>query len=41
MSHDRDNHEEIAHDYLNQTKPDVLLGGGGHGLSVESAERAG
>ncbi len=37
----RNNLSEIAHDYLHLTRPNVLLGGGGNGLTVESAETAG
>ncbi|MBN2406989.1 MAG: alkaline phosphatase [Elusimicrobia bacterium] len=37
----RDNFSEIADDYLNQTRPDVLLGGGGEGMSESSARAAG
>lgn len=37
----RNNLNEIASDYLNQTLPNVLFGGGGNGLSVESTESAG
>jgi len=32
---------DIASDYLTQTRPDVLLGGGANGLSVASAQGAG
>jgi alkaline phosphatase len=32
---------EIATDYLNQTRPNVLFGGGGKGISISSAEHAG
>ena len=31
----------IASDFLNQTKPNLLLGGGGNGMSIESAQAAG
>lgn len=31
----------IASDYLNQTKPNILFGGGGYGMSVGAAESAG
>jgi alkaline phosphatase len=31
----------IAGDYLNQTLPDVLLGGGSHGMTPEAAQAAG
>lgn len=34
-------YDPIAADYLVQTRPHVLLGGGGYGLSVESAQAAG
>jgi alkaline phosphatase len=37
----RSNYTEIAADYLNQTRPDVLLGGGDNGLTVANAEAAG
>lgn len=37
----RANTSEIAADYLNQTRPDVLLGGGANGLSVSAALGAG
>ena len=37
----RSNLDEIAVDYLYQTKPDVLFGGGGNGLTVMAAEAAG
>ena len=37
----RGNLAEIAEDYLNQTRPDVLLGGGGNGLTDTEAEAAG
>ena len=36
----RYNQEQIAYDYLNRTRPEVLLGGGG-GLSAEAAAAAG
>ena len=36
----RGNLPEIAEDYLNQTRPNVLLGGGGNGLSESAAEAA-
>jgi alkaline phosphatase len=32
---------EIATDYLNQTRPNVLFGGGDNGISISSAEHAG
>lgn len=32
---------EIALDYLNQTRPDILFGGGANGMSAESAQQAG
>jgi alkaline phosphatase len=37
----RSNYAEIAADYLNQTRPDVLLGGGANGLTVADAQAAG
>jgi len=37
----RNNTSQIAGDYLNQTRPNVLLGGGGDGMSVSSAQTAG
>ena len=37
---DRSNYAAIAIDYLNQTRPNVLLGGGGDGMSVSSAQTA-
>jgi alkaline phosphatase len=37
----RGNLAEIAGDYLNQTCPNVLLGGGGNGMSETAAEAAG
>jgi alkaline phosphatase len=37
----RYDYAEIAGDYLEQTRPNVLLGGGGGGLSVAAAEAAG
>jgi len=37
----RDNYAQIGADYLNQTRPDVLLGGGGNGITVAGAEAAG
>ncbi len=37
----RNNTNQIAGDFLNQTKPNVLLGGGAHGLSISSAQAAG
>lgn len=37
----RSNTSEIAGDYLNQTQPNVLLGGGANGMSRSSAEAAG
>lgn len=37
----RNNLNEIADDYLNQTMPNVLFGGGGNGLSVASTGVAG
>lgn len=38
---DRDNTTQIAGDYLNQTRPNVLLGGGGGGMTVSAAQSAG
>lgn len=37
----RDDYDEIAWDYLTRSKPDVLLGGGGYGLSKAAAVFAG
>ncbi|MCZ6676461.1 MAG: alkaline phosphatase [Candidatus Poribacteria bacterium] len=37
----RGNLPEIAEDYLNQTRPHVLLGGGGNGMTPAAAEAAG
>ena len=37
----RGNLAEIAEDYLNQTRPDVLLGGGGNGMAEGVAEAGG
>ena len=37
----RGNLAEIAGGYLNQTRPNVLLGGGGNGISQTAAEEAG
>jgi alkaline phosphatase len=37
----RVDYEGIARDFLNQTRPDVLFGGGGFGLSIEAAVSAG
>ncbi len=37
----RYNSTQIAGDYLNQTRPNVLFGGGAHGMSVASAQLAG
>ena len=37
----RNNLNEIADDYLNQTLPNVLFGGGSNGLNVESTEAVG
>ena len=36
----RGNLAEIAEDYLNQTRPNVLLGGGGNGMAETAAEAA-
>jgi len=38
---DRANTTEIAADYLNQTRPNVLLGGGGNGMTPTDASEAG
>ncbi|HAK95079.1 MAG TPA: hypothetical protein DCM87_08780, partial [Planctomycetes bacterium] len=38
---DRNNTANIAGDYLTQTRPNVLLGGGGNGLTPENAQAAG
>lgn len=37
----RDNRPQIAGDYLNQTRPNILLGGGANGLTPEAAIAAG
>ena len=37
----RYNNDEIAEDYLNASRPDVLFGGGSDSLSVADAEKAG
>jgi alkaline phosphatase len=37
----RENHNEIAVDYLQKVRPNVLFGGGGMGMSKEAAENAG
>jgi alkaline phosphatase len=37
----RNNYSAIAGDYLNQTRPNVLFGGGANGMSVSSAQDAG
>lgn len=37
----RSNTSQIAGDYLNQTRPNLLFGGGANGMSVGSAEAAG
>jgi alkaline phosphatase len=37
----RGNHVEIANDYFVQTRPNVLLGGGGYGMDPLAAEAAG
>ncbi|MHB1033577.1 MAG: tandem-95 repeat protein [Pirellulales bacterium] len=37
----RNNTSAIAADFLGQTKPNVLLGGGGNGMSLSSAQAAG
>ena len=36
----RSNYSQIAQDYLQQTRPNVILGGGGNGLSQSDAEVA-
>jgi alkaline phosphatase len=33
--------EEVARQYLTQTRPNILLGGGGHGMSPDKAKAAG
>jgi len=38
---DRNNAVQIAGDYLMQTQPNVLFGGGGYGMSVQEFENAG
>ena len=38
---ERNNLADIAHDYLHLTRPNVLLGGGGNGLTEKDAEVAG
>ena len=38
---ERNNLADIAHDYLYLTRPNVLLGGGGNGLTEKDAEAAG
>jgi alkaline phosphatase len=38
---DRNNASQIAGDYLAQSRPNVLLGGGGSGMSVGAAQAAG
>jgi len=37
----RENRAEIANDYLCQTRPNVLLGGGGNGIDADAARAAG
>lgn len=37
----RNNESEIAADYLTQTRPNVLFGGGSHGLTLDSTAAAG
>jgi alkaline phosphatase len=37
----RNNFSNIANDYLNQTRPNVLFGGGGNGLTVTNTQNAG
>ena len=38
---ERNNLADIAHDYLHLTRPNVLLGGGGNGLTEKDAQAAG
>lgn len=38
---DRNNTEQIAGDYLNQTRPNILFGGGGNGLTPSATAAAG
>ena len=38
---DRGNYKDIADDYLIRSRPNVLFGGGGNGISPENAESAG
>lgn len=38
---DRGNYDQIAADYLSQTQPSLLLGGGGYGMSPQAALLAG
>jgi alkaline phosphatase len=38
---ERNNYDEIGQDYLNQTRPNVLLGGGANGMSEPTAQAAG
>ena len=40
-AYERDDSGQVALDYLVATKPNVLLGGGGHSLTVEDAAAAG
>ena len=40
-AYDRDDSDQVALDYLGDIKPNVLLGGGGHSLTVEDAAAAG
>ena len=37
----RSNTSDIASDYLNQTRPNVLFGGGSYGMSISAAQAAG
>src|SRR3989339_554510 len=37
----RDDYDNIADDYLSQTRPNILFGGGGNGITKEAAEAAG
>lgn len=37
----RDEYEKIARDYLSESRPDILFGGGGHGLDAERLQSAG
>jgi alkaline phosphatase len=37
----RNNYSQIAADYLQQSRPNILFGGGGNGMSVSAADTAG